>query len=63
MQNDTTQDHTKTDADTGIDADIAAGLDLGIEELDEMAAPGFWSWAGGVAGGAVVAGGVVAVAT
>ena len=46
-----------------LDPNDALGLDLGIEELDEMVAPGFWEWAGGVAAGAAVGGAVVFFAT
>jgi len=46
-----------------LDPENALGLDLGIEELDEMVAPGFWEWAGGVAAGAAVGGAVVFFAT
>jgi hypothetical protein len=44
-----TQDHT-------IETE---GLDLGIQELDEMVDPGFWDTLAGVGVGTIVAGGIV----
>ena len=34
-------------------------LDLGVEELDEMTAPGFWEWAAGIGVGTIVGGGAL----
>jgi len=34
-------------------------LDLGIEELDEMAAPGLWEWVAGIGAGTIIGGGVL----
>jgi hypothetical protein len=34
-------------------------LDLGIEELDEVVAPGFWDWAAGIGVGTIVGGGAL----
>lgn len=34
-------------------------LDLGIEELDEMTAPGFWEWAAGIGAGTIIGGGAL----
>lgn len=38
-------------------------LDLGIEELETMEAPGFWEWAAGIGTGIVVGGAVVLIFT
>jgi hypothetical protein len=34
-------------------------LDLGIEELDEVTAPGFWEWAAGIGAGTIIGGGAL----
>lgn len=34
-------------------------LDLGIEELDEITAPGFWDWAAGIGVGTIIGGGAL----
>jgi hypothetical protein len=34
-------------------------LDLGIEELDEVEAPGFWEWVAGIGAGTIIGGGVL----
>lgn len=34
-------------------------LDLGIEELDEIMAPGFWEWAAGIGAGTIIGGGAL----
>lgn len=38
-----------------------AALDLGMTELEDLAAPGFWDTAAGVAGGLIVGYGAVAL--
>ena len=35
------------------------GLDLGIEELDEVTAPGFWEWAAGIGAGTALGAGAL----
>lgn len=34
-------------------------LELGIEELDEVVAPGFWEWAAGIGAGTIIGGGAL----
>ena len=53
--------HAQTIAqqDPVLDALADPMLDLGIEELDEITAPGFWEWAAGIGAGTIIGGGAL----
>lgn len=40
-------------------SDDALDLDLGIEELDETVAPGFWDWVAGIGAGTALGAGAL----